>query len=109
MFGRDFNEHYNRLKTVLERLRSHNLRVELAKCTIAARQVAFLGHVVTQSGIMPDPAKIEAVKNITSPRNIKDIRSFLGLKNCWLLPQIYSWLFFYCNAITTVDAKSGAI
>ena len=28
---------------------------------------------------MPDPAKIEAVNNITSPRNIKDIRSFLGL------------------------------
>ena len=79
MFGRDFNEHYNRLKTVLERLRSHNLRVKLAKCTIAAPQVAFLGHVVTESGIMPDPAKIEAVNNITSPRNIKDIRSFLGL------------------------------
>ena len=28
---------------------------------------------------MPDPAKIEAVNNISSPRNIKDIRSFLGL------------------------------
>ncbi|CAB4022215.1 Transposon Ty3-G Gag-Pol poly, partial [Paramuricea clavata] len=79
VFGRDFNEHCNRLKTVLERLRSHNLRVKLAKCTIAAPQVAFLGHVVTESGIMPDPAKIEAVNNITSPRNIKDIRSFLGL------------------------------
>jgi hypothetical protein len=35
--------------------------------------------VVTESGIMPDPAKIEAVNNITSARNIKDIRSFLGL------------------------------
>ena len=78
-FQRGFNEHYNRLKTVLERLRSHNLRVKLAKCTIAAPQVAFLGHVVTVSGIMPDPAKIEAVNNITSPRNIRDIRSFLGL------------------------------
>ena len=79
VFGRDFNEHYDRLKMVLERLRSHNLRAKLEKCTIAARQVSFLGHVVSASGIMPDPAKIDAVNNITSPRNIKDIRSFLGL------------------------------
>ena len=35
--------------------------------------------VVSEAGIMPDPAKIEAVNNISSPRNIKDIRSFLGL------------------------------
>ena len=62
---------------VLVRLRSHTLRAKLEKCTIAARQVSFLGHVVSESGIMPDPAKIEAVNNITSPRNIKDVRSFL--------------------------------
>ena len=79
VFGRDFNEHYDRLKVVVERLRSHNLRAKLEKCTIAARQVSFLGHIVSASGIMPDPAKIDAVNNITSPRNIKDIRSFLGL------------------------------
>ena len=78
VFGRDFNENYDRLKMVLERLRSHNLRAKLEKCTIAARQGSFLGHVVSASGIMPDPAKIDAVNNITS-RNIKDIRSFLGL------------------------------
>ena len=78
VFGRDFNEHYDRLKMVLERLRSHNLRAKVEKCTIAARQVSFLGHIVSASGIMPDPAKID-VDNITSPRNIKDIRSFLGL------------------------------
>lgn len=79
VFGRNFSEHYDRLKTVLLRLRSHNLRVKLEKCTIAARQVAFLGHVVSQSGIKPDPAKIEAVSNIVRPSTVKDIRSFVGL------------------------------
>ena len=64
------DEHYNGLKTVLERLRVHG----------ASRETnSFLGHVISDSGIMPDPAKIEAVNNISSPRNIKDIRSFLGL------------------------------
>ena len=78
VFSRDFNEHYNRLKTVLERLRLHGLRVKPEKCTIAAREVSFLGHVVSESGIMPDTAKIEAVNNITSPSKINDIRRFLG-------------------------------
>ena len=76
VFGLDFNEHYDRLKTVLERLRSHNLPVKLEKCTIAAHKVSFLGHVVSESGITLDPAKIEAVNNITSPCNIKDACSF---------------------------------
>jgi hypothetical protein len=44
----------------------------------AAREVSFLGHVVSESGIMPDTAKIEAVNNITSPGKINDIRRFLG-------------------------------
>ena len=76
--------------------------MKLAKCTIAAPQVAFLGHVVTESGIMPDPAKIEAANNITSPRNIKDIRSFLGLAG-------YYRKFIPGFSSIAVDAKSGAI
>ena len=79
VFGRDMNEHCERLETVLLRLREHNLRVKLSKCKIAARQVAFLGHVISQSGIQPDPAKIAAVRDIPRPQSIRDIRSFLGL------------------------------
>ena len=79
VFGRDMNKHCERLETVLLRLREHNLRVKLSKCKIAAHQVAFLGHVISQSGIQPDPAKIAAVCDIPRPQSIRDIRSFLGL------------------------------
>ena len=79
VFGRNIQEHCERLDTVLLRMREHNLRVKLSKCKITARQVAFLGHVVSQSGIQPDPAKIAAVRDIPRPQSIKDIRSFLGL------------------------------
>ena len=79
VFGRNIDEHCERLDTVLLRMREHNLRVKLSKCKIAARQVAFLGHVISQSGIQPDPAKIAAVRDIPRPQSIKDIRSFLGL------------------------------
>ena len=79
VFGRDINEHCERLETVLLRLREHNLRVKLSKCKIAARQVAFLGHVISKSGIQPDPVKISAVSDIPRPNSVKEIRSFLGL------------------------------
>ena len=62
----------NRLKTVLERLRLHGLRVKPKKWRIVTRHISFLEHVVSGFGIMPDPAKIEALNNISSPRNIKD-------------------------------------
>ena len=73
------NDHCERLETVLFRLREHNLRVKLSKCKIAARQVAFLGHVFSQLGVQPDPAKIAAVRDIPRLQSIKDVRSFLGL------------------------------
>ena len=48
--------------------------------------------MVSDSGIMPDPAKIEAVNNIPSPRNIKDVRSFLCLAGyyCKFIPSFSS-------------------
>ena len=44
------------------------------------RQVSFLGHIVRGEGINTDPSKIEAVKNWPIPTNVKEVRSFLGLR-----------------------------
>ena len=42
-------------------------------------EVAFLGHIVSAEGIKVDPAKIESVAAWTTPTNVKEVRSFLGL------------------------------
>ena len=42
-------------------------------------EVAFLGHVVSAEGIKVDPANIESVAAWTTPTNVKEVRSFLGL------------------------------
>ena len=39
----------------------------------------FLGHVISQEGVQPDPGKIRAVKECRAPTNISELRSFLGL------------------------------
>ena len=62
IFGRDIEEHNKRLKTVLKRFRKFNLKVKLGKCVFAERQVSYLGHVIPQQGVGPDPTKVDAVK-----------------------------------------------
>ena len=67
------------LRRVFTRLRAANLKLKPKKCMLLQRQVSFLGHVVSGSGVATDPEKVDAVKTWPTPRNVKEIRSFLGL------------------------------
>ena len=73
------NQQCERLILVLERFRQHNLRVKASKCTFGASRVKYLGHVVSGEGIHTDPDKINAVASLQDPKNVEQVRSFLGL------------------------------
>ena len=79
IFSRSFEDHVARLRIVLTRLRDANLKLSPKKCRLFRREVHFLGHVVSNRGVETDPAKIEAVVAWPRPRNLKEVRSFLGL------------------------------
>ena len=76
--GRTFEDALENIQAVFERLRKAGLKVKPSKCEMLREEVKFLGHIVTRDGIMCDPGKIEAVKNYTIPKNVTDVRSFLG-------------------------------
>ena len=77
--SKDLNQHCERLAEVLSRFRQHNLGVKISKCTFAVPKVSYLGHVISAEGISPHATKVEAVQNLSSPKSVKDVRSFLGL------------------------------
>ena len=79
IFSDSIAEHCNRLRAVLTRFRQHDLRLNLAKCTFAAKKVHYLGHMISEDGVSPLPSKIEAIKQIPVPKTVKEVRSFLGL------------------------------
>ena len=56
IFGRNFEEHANRLRSVLDRIRKAGLKLKPEKCELFQLQVRFLGHIVSAAGIKPDPA-----------------------------------------------------
>ena len=64
---------------VFERIREANFKLNLEKRTFAAREVAYLGHVVSAAGMSPDMSKVKAIKTFPLPWNVRDVRSFLGL------------------------------
>ena len=67
------------LRIILQLLREHRLYGKLSKCDFWLSEVKFLGHVISEAGVTVDPEKIEAVLNWQRPRNVFEIRSFLGL------------------------------
>lgn len=81
VFGDNVETHNENLKTVLKKLREHNLKLKPSKCHFLRKELKFLGHIVTENGIKPDPSKIEAVKNFPRPKDVKTVQTFLGLAN----------------------------
>ena len=59
--------------------RERKLFAKLSKCDFWLKEVSFLGHIMYAEGIRVDLAKIEAIVNWKPPRNVTEVRSFLGL------------------------------
>ena len=79
VYSKSREEHEQHLRLVLERLKEKQLYAKFKKCEFWLDKVVFLGHVVSKDGIMVDPAKIEAVSQWQQPKNVSEVRSFLGL------------------------------
>ncbi|GJW41802.1 putative reverse transcriptase domain-containing protein [Tanacetum coccineum] len=73
------SEHEEHLKQILELLKKEELYAKFSKCEFWIPKVQFLGHVIDSEGIHVDPAKIESIKDWTSPKSPTEIRQFLGL------------------------------
>jgi predicted aspartyl protease len=77
-FGSSFEQHVERLSNILQQLSDAGLKLKPSKCHFFQEELVFLGHKVTKTGVTTDPEKIKALSEWPSPRNIKEVRSFLG-------------------------------
>ena len=71
--------HLDHVKQVFQTLREAQLSIKLKKCHFCYPSLSFLGHIVGQGGIHPDPEKIEKVKNFPIPKTLTQLRAALGL------------------------------
>jgi len=79
IYARSLKEHEIKFNRLMARLRDANLKLQPDKCEFLRKEVAYLGHIISEKGVKPDPNKIKAVTNFPVPRNPKNIKQFLGL------------------------------
>ena len=77
VWGESVGEHDKRLREVLERAKSHHLRLSLKKCQIRQPQVPYVGHLLTSDGVEADSEKVRAVVAMERPKDLNEVRRLL--------------------------------
>lgn len=81
VFGETEQEHDERLMAVLTRISESGLTLGREKCVFKANSIKFLGQLVDATGVKADPDKVLAIKGMKPPKNISELRRFLGMVN----------------------------
>ncbi|KAG0420524.1 Retrovirus-related Pol polyprotein from transposon 17.6 [Dictyocoela roeselum] len=86
IFSKTFEDHLEHLKTIFERLKSHNISINFNKSEFAKQKITFLEHVISTEGIQADISNLHKFK-IRKPKNKRELQKILGLLN-WFRPYI---------------------
>ena len=92
-----WEEHLARLRQVFERLRHTKLKLGADKCTFAVKEASYLGHRVTEKGLLPDSSLLAAIWEIPPPKTAMEVRSFLGHAG------------YYCRYVKNFAAIAGPL
>ncbi|KAA3466111.1 DNA/RNA polymerases superfamily protein [Gossypium australe] len=88
VYSRDETEHAEHLRLVLQILREKQLYAKFSKCEFWLKEVSFLGHVISASGIWVDPSKILAILDWKPPRNVSELKTLLTEAPVLVQPEL---------------------
>ena len=93
VFSSSIDEMLNRVEMVLKCLQDFNLKIKPKKSFFFQSKVLFLGHILSNEGISPNPEKEQKVKDWSVPSNAKEVHSFLELASYYyrFIPQFAKW------------------
>lgn len=81
VIGCSLRHHLENLEKIFERLRHYNLKLNISKCKFLRTEVTYLGHKITDKGILPDDSKYEAIRSYPVPKSADDVRRFVAFCN----------------------------
>ena len=76
-----WEEHLKQVERVLRRLQKAGLKVNAKKSFFGRHELEYLGYWITRGGVMPIPKKVDAIKNIATPKTKRELRRFIGMVN----------------------------
>ena len=77
-YREDGKDHDETVREVLEKAKAVGMHFNPSKCQFRKTQVKFFGLILSRQGVLPDPAKIEALKRLPEPRDEKLYKVSLG-------------------------------
>ena len=81
VFGRDTEEHDERLRRFMETIKSSGFKLNREKCQISKSELNFFGHVIGKDGVKPNPERVKAIASLSPPNNITELRRYIGMIN----------------------------
>ena len=79
IFSKTSQKHISHIRIVFEKLTLANLSMKKSKCNFFSKEIQYLGHILSATGIRPLPAKTHALQHMWPPMTPKQARAFLGL------------------------------
>ena len=79
IFSKTPQEHLSHICMVFEKLRAANLSMKKSKYNFFSKEIQYLGHILSSTGIRPLPSKTQAIQHMNPPTTPKQVRPFLGL------------------------------
>ncbi|KAH7697545.1 Gap-Pol polyprotein-like protein [Aphelenchoides avenae] len=71
-------EHLHDIDQFLTVIIRHCMKLRLDKCAFGRSEIKYLGFLISEKGMRPDPKSIEAVKAMKPPKTLTELRSFIG-------------------------------
>ena len=105
MFSNSPDEHVQHLNELFSRLKNFGVIVNLTNSQFGLLKLQFLGHVVTANGIKPLPSKVEAIQKYLLPKDVKQLRTYLGMIN--FNHRLVQNLAFYLAPLNEYLKKEG--
>ena len=81
VYGKIEGKHNDRLDKVLQTMQNVGMTLNMEKCQFSQKSIMFLGQLIDENGIQPDPGKVTAINKMPIPTNIAELRQFLGMIN----------------------------
>ncbi|KAK3107010.1 hypothetical protein FSP39_004902 [Pinctada imbricata] len=79
VFGKNQADHDLALRKVLDKARQTGLKFNSDKLYVAVDKVKYFGHILTSTGIEPDPDKVAAILHMPPPTNKAELQTMLGM------------------------------
>ena len=105
VYGKTQEQHDRHLLHLLKTAKAKDLVFNSRKCHMSQKQITFFGMIFSGQGMKPDPIKIQALQDLTTPQNQKQLQSFLGLVNYLqpFLPDIAAKTTFLREQVSKWD------